>query len=234
MFDRQLKSSETAGHVAATTEKTGRSWSVGRVFRWITGLLLLLLFPFWVLIRTAVYVNTALALNGWIALASGAVAAAVLLIIYALLANFLLRGSLSLHRYLRRSLMASVILFCGYGLLHVSALNVKDPALVEHYRSLHPILRISTATTVLFYDDLIITDMKRSPADYARMGLPENERSLHYPQSTGYVHAVDLRTAGMAEWKNRLLEWGFRLLGLSTLRHVGTADHLHVTLPVRS
>jgi hypothetical protein len=47
------------------------------------------------------------------------------------------------------------------------------------------------------------------------------------------VHAVDLRTIGRAEWKNVLLNWYFRSMGFRTLRHVGTADHLHVSLPTR-
>ncbi len=63
------------------------------------------------------------------------------------------------------------------------------------------------------------------------MGLPVYERSLHFEQADGYIHAMDLRTLGRGEWRNRLMELYFRTLGFRTLRHVGTADHLHVSLP---
>jgi len=55
---------------------------------------------------------------------------------------------------------------------------------------------------------------------------------LHYPQPDGYVHAIDLRTAGRGFVRNRLVQAYFWSMGFVTLRHVGTADHLHVELPV--
>jgi len=79
----------------------------------------------------------------------------------------------------------------------------------------------------------VVTDAARTREDYAAMGLPPAETSLHFAQSDGYVHALDLRTAGRAEWRNVLVEAGFRMMGFRTLRHVGTADHLHVSLPPR-
>jgi len=65
------------------------------------------------------------------------------------------------------------------------------------------------------------------------MGLPPNESSLHFIQDDGYAHAVDLRTVGRSEFRNRMVEAGFKVMGFNTLRHSGTADHLHVSLPVR-
>lgn len=56
------------------------------------------------------------------------------------------------------------------------------------------------------------------------------EASLHFPQDDGWVHAVDLRTTGRPEWRNRALEMAFWVFGFHSLRHVGTADHLHVSL----
>jgi hypothetical protein len=41
---------------------------------------------------------------------------------------------------------------------------------------------------------------------------------------------VDLRTAGQGAVKNRLVQLYFWMMGFRTLRHVGTADHLHVQL----
>jgi hypothetical protein len=79
----------------------------------------------------------------------------------------------------------------------------------------------------------VVTDARRSPEDYAAMGLSPARASLHYPQDDGYVHALDLRTRGRPEWRNVMVEIGYRLMGFATLRHEGTADHLHVSLPAR-
>ncbi len=92
---------------------------------------------------------------------------------------------------------------------------------------------VAVATLILADDELVVTDLSRTPEDYAAMGLPVYEASLHYPQEDGYVHAMDLRTMGRPGWRNMLTQNYFRLLGLRTLRHVGTADHLHVSLPPR-
>ncbi|HEY3279134.1 MAG TPA: hypothetical protein VGJ83_01375, partial [Gemmatimonadales bacterium] len=77
---------------------------------------------------------------------------------------------------------------------------------------------------------MVVTDMRRARVDYSRMKLPVNETSLHYRQADGWVHAVDLRTTGRGALKNGLVRAYFWLMGFDTLRHVGTADHLHVEL----
>jgi hypothetical protein len=92
------------------------------------------------------------------------------------------------------------------------------------------VLRLGIGTLVWLDRELLLTDADRLPEDYRRMGLPEKSASLHYRQSSGYTHAVDIRTAGRGELRNRLVESYFRLMGFRTLRHVGTADHLHVSL----
>ena len=48
-----------------------------------------------------------------------------------------------------------------------------------------------------------------------------------------WVHAVDLRTRGRGVIRNRVVQLYFWSMGFSTLRHVGTADHLHVQLDTR-
>lgn len=126
-----------------------------------------------------------------------------------------------------------VVAYLVWALIYVSAANVKSPEVRSAYRSAHPLLRLAVATLVVFDGDAVITDLARSPEDYARMGLPPLERSLHYRQEDGYVHALDLRTRGRSELRNAAAATYFRLLGFRTLRHVGTADHLHVSLPVR-
>ena len=99
--------------------------------------------------------------------------------------------------------------------------------------SVSAIFRLALSTAVLFDRDLVVTDVRRIPSDYVAMGLPVREASLHYRQADGYVHAVDLRTIGRPAWRTSTTVLYFRLMGLRTLRHVGTADHLHVSLPMR-
>jgi hypothetical protein len=126
--------------------------------------------------------------------------------------------------------LPAVIFYCGYALLFLSAVNSKTDDVREYYRNVHPLLRVALSTAILADRDIVVTDTQRQPADYARMGLQTLDNSLHFVQESGYVHAVDLRTVGRAEWKNTLMVGYFRLMGFRTLRHVGTADHLHVSL----
>lgn len=91
-------------------------------------------------------------------------------------------------------------------------------------------LRLAVSTLIHIDKELIITDADRQPEDYKKMGLKSKKLSLHYKQNTGYSHALDLRTSGRPIWKNLIVQNYFRLMGFRTLRHVGTADHLHVSL----
>ena len=92
------------------------------------------------------------------------------------------------------------------------------------------LLRMAVSVFVLADADAVITDADRTPEFYARAGLPANESSLHFRQDDGFVHALDLRTINRPEWRNLAAELAFRAMGFHTLRHVGTADHLHVSL----
>jgi hypothetical protein len=114
--------------------------------------------------------------------------------------------------------------------VYLARVNTKTDDVHAYYSSVHPILRVALGTVILFDGDLVITDARRVAADYPRMGLPVNERTRHYVQGDGWVHAVDLRTRGHNEVANRLVQVYFWAMGFSTLRHVGTADHLHVQL----
>jgi hypothetical protein len=126
-----------------------------------------------------------------------------------------------------------VFTWCVYAAFYLSRVNVKSDNVRAYYSSVDPILRIALSTIVLLDPDLVVTDMGRVPADYRRMRLPINHRTKHYRQSDGWVHAVDLRTRGRGEIRNRLVQLYFWSMGFSTLRHVGTADHLHVELATR-
>lgn len=187
--------------------------------------------PFFILIRTSIFLNLSFGWNGWLALGGGIFATVLLLLLYVL---FLFRRTSNKRLLLKFSLAGLgtlVFAFCFYGVMYLSSVNAKNDEVRQVYRSMHPILRVAIATTTLADGDLVITDIQRTPEDYAAMGIPLNERSLHFTQSSGYVHAIDLRTIGHTEFRNLLLQTSLRMMGLKTIRHVGTADHLHIALP---
>lgn len=160
-------------------------------------------------------------------------ATVVLLILYFTFIHGRWTGHLGDSGTWRRRSALALILVLGYslyGLLYFSNDNAKYPAVQKEYTSLHPILRLSISTILFVDKSLIVTDANRSPEDYQKMGLKTKQHSLHYPQSNGYVHAIDIRTLGRGELRNNLLSGYFQLMGLRTLRHGGTADHLHVSL----
>ena len=117
-----------------------------------------------------------------------------------------------------------------HGILFFSDANAKSKTVQKEFTSLHPILRLSTSTILYLDNELIMTDANRVPEDYQKMGLKSKKRSLHYKQSNGYVHAMDIRTNGRSEIRNFLLKTYFQLMGFNVLRHGGTGDHLHVSL----
>ena len=112
----------------------------------------------------------------------------------------------------------------------MSGENFKSEGIKNEIRKVHPILRLSLSTLIHLDSGLIITDADRQPEDYKKMGLPSKSHSLHYKQSNGYAHAIDLRTRGRGEFRNFLIKSYFQLMGFNTLRHGGTGDHLHVSL----
>jgi hypothetical protein len=121
--------------------------------------------------------------------------------------------------------------FCAFSLLYLSASNTKSAEIRAAYARLHPILRLAVGTVRLVDTRLVVTDIERIPISYAAMQLARPVHSLHYAQDDGTVHALDLRTGGRGALRNGLVRFYFELLGFETLRHVGTADHLHVRLP---
>jgi hypothetical protein len=125
-----------------------------------------------------------------------------------------------------------VLGFSLFSLFYLSSVNAKNRDVQSVYRSMHPIMRVAISTVTLADSDLVITDIERFEEDYARMGLPVNQTSLHYRQESGYVHAVDIRTIGHGILRNAILRGSLELMGFRTIRHVGTADHLHVELPI--
>lgn len=189
--------------------------------------------PFYLLIRTSVYLNLSQGWNAWLSLSGGIAAATILLLIYVFVLFRKLKNRKAILKLSSYGLSVLVLSFSVHGVMYLSSVHAKNDEIRQVYRSLHPILRMAVATTTLADKDLVITDISRMPADYEAMGLPLNERSLHFVQESGYVHAIDLRTIGRSEVRNVMLRFTLELLGLKTIRHTGTADHLHVALPVR-
>lgn len=208
-----------------------------RTFLWALtiffGMIGLMILPFYLLVRTSVYLNLGHGYPGWIALGGGISITILLILIYMLLLLSRIE-----NRKLRFQVSAGssgllVFGFCLFSLFYLSGVNAKTQEVRDVYRSMHPILRVAISTVTLADSGLVITDIERVSDDYEAMGLRVNPHSLHYRQENGYVHAVDLRTRDHGIIRNTLLQYSLETMGFETLRHVGTADHLHVALPVR-
>jgi hypothetical protein len=203
--------------------------------RWLFRAFLLaaaLVLPFWLLVGASVFLYRHYAVPTWPALLTGLLLTVLVLLLYASWVAKRISGKRRVPVNVTKALLAVVGAYCLYALIYLSSMNVKHEEVGREYRSLHPLLRVATSTFILVDSDLVITDMQRQAEDYERMGLPLYERSRHFVQDDGYAHAVDLRTVGRSEWRNLLLAAYFRAIGFRTLRHEGTADHLHVSLPM--
>ena len=187
--------------------------------------------PFFALIRGAVYLHANRGVSTWLALLAGILVTVAIVTAYGVRVAGKVKGGPPIRPVALRFALPLVAFYAAYCLLYLSSTHFKEPEQREYYRAIHPLMRVALATVVLFDRDVVITDVARKPEDYARMGLPVNHGSLHLPQRDGYVRAVDLRTTGRGWIRNTLAVIYFRVMGFNTLRHVGTADHLHVALP---
>lgn len=203
-----------------------------RVARWVAIVGVLAVLPFALLIRGGVFAYQEWGIGTWPALLLSAAASAALLGAYAWFVSHRLGATRRARTLLSRAAIAVGIAYVGYGLVFIASENVKSDDIAADYSAIHPLLRIAASALILVDPAAVITDANRTPEDYWLMGLPTNEASLHFEQSSGYVHALDLRTNGRPEWRNRAVELGFWALGFHSLRHVGTADHLHLSLRV--
>ena len=206
-------------------------WVLWPVMKWMV----IAALPFGALLRGTLHAYE----QQWplpLAMLAGFLAAFVVLFLYVSWVYLRFKSAESAYRFRTfRTKAIGVLLvlavFQGYVLLAPDASHVKSDEVHAEYVDLHPILRMSIATFLLVDDSLLMTDLSRHPSDYKAMGLSVNPRSLHYPQPSGYVHAFDVRTKGHSGVRNMLMEAYFAALGFRTLRHTGTADHLHVALP---
>ena len=192
--------------------------------------------PFAVLVRGAVFIYQHGDASVWLSLMTAAFLAAAVVTVYAVWVarRFTKRGGrggrglvMPLAKWVALPL---VLFYCGYSLLYIANVHAKSEPVRAYYTTLHPLLRLALSTVILVDREMLITDSGRQPDDYARMGLPVNNRTRHYVQADGWIHAVDLRTSGRGAIKNRGVQLYFWLMGFDTRRHVGTADHLHVEL----
>lgn len=202
-----------------------RNWK-----RWLLGIPVALLLPFILLVRLSSLFYSDYYVNAWLAVLAGSIIAlGVFTGIVYLVARLLGR------RPGRRSVKILTVVFASYTvylLVFVSASNVKAPEIRETYTALHPAIRLALSSFMLLDRNAVVTDSQRQSSDYQKMGLSTPNSSLHYTQQNGFVHAVDLRTNDRSEFRNLLTAAYFRVMGFSTLRHTGTADHLHVSLRI--
>jgi hypothetical protein len=218
--------------MAGAPARRHAAWPLRLVRLAAQGLLVALL-PFLVLVKVAVLLYTREGYATPLALAGGTACTAAVVTAYAALVWHRFTGRVRLALVARRFALPLVVAYCGYALIYLSSANAKSARVRAYYTSLHPLLRVALSTLIIADGEVVITDLARGPEDYAAMGLAPNDGSLHYVQRDGYAHAADLRTAGGSELKNALVRVYFWGMGFTTLRHVGTGDHLHVELPVR-
>lgn len=222
-------------HAAPATAAQWRALA-GEAAAGLLKVALIIALPFAVLVRGSVFIYEHGETPVWLAVLTAAFITGGVVTAYAvwLARRFTKRGGrggralvMPLAKWVALPL---VVFYCGYSLLYLASVNAKSPPVRAYYTSVHPLLRLALSTLILVDRDMLITDTGRQPEDYGRMGLRTNNRTRHYRQLDGWIHAVDLRTSGRGAVKNRGMQFYFWLMGFDTRRHVGTADHLHVEL----
>ncbi|PWJ34212.1 hypothetical protein BC781_111122 [Sediminitomix flava] len=216
-------------------EPSKKKKSVGlKILSFVLKPILLLGFPFWLMIRGCIFLYQYFEMYTWLAFILGlAITLFVLLIYVTFIYRKLLGKQFITPLEFRWNFYFTTVLLIGYcvfAMLSFSAKNSKHPEIQAEYTSLHPFLRLGVRTLMLMDKDLLITDAKRIPKDYKKMGLATKQLSLHYVQASGYSHAMDIRVNDRSEIRNFLVTIYFRMFGFNVIRHVGTADHLHVSL----
>ena len=218
------------------TAKKGGGLSFLSFILWPLKMVLGIVLPFFLLLRGSVTLYEMTEWNPYLCILAGAVAAMIALYIYLswMIGHIVSskKGSETVRKINLRIVLIAVGGFCVYAIMYLAAGNAKTSSVRDEYGSTHPLIRLGISTFILFDSDLVVTDMSRTHFDYETMGLAKKKRSLHFVQSDDYVHAIDLRTNDRSEWRNTLLNWYFKAMGFRTLRHVGTGDHLHVSLMI--
>jgi hypothetical protein len=225
---RGRRRNATAGNKGRSRRRHGLDIALSALLA-IVKLSAIIALPFVVYVRASVFFYDHGA-HVWVAIVGAAGLTMALVLIYAAGLARQLRGRARLRSLLRWIALPMVAAWCLSSLFFLARVHAKSDEVRGYFRSVHPILRVALSTVILVDPGLVITDMARKPSDYGRMGLPVNDKSMHYEQPDGWVHAVDLRTKSNGEITNRAVQLYFEVMGFSTLRHVGTADHLHVQM----
>ena len=212
--------------------RTTRTRPARRILRHAALLLGLLILPFIALLKGSTLLYASGRASTWAALLGGACLALLAVTGLGAWASRALTGRARVRFVASWIALPLITIYLAHSLLFLSAVNAKSEEVRAYYTALHPLLRVAVSTLVLLDEGVVVTDMARTPEDYGRMGLPTADWSMHYRQADGWVHALDLRTMGRGALRNWLTGTYFRLLGFRLLRHVGTADHLHVSLPL--
>ncbi len=197
---------------------------------------LIISLPFIVLIRGALFLHYEKDFSPYISLGISTLVTTGLLLGYFFYFYGLVSSKKNKLLYIRRRFVVFCMLvlsFVFYGVSFNSEKNAASSGISKEYYSLNPIFRLACTTLFIMDKKAIITDASRVPEDYKRMNLPSKKHSLHYKQKDGYIYAVDLRTRDRTTIRNQLLKVYFKILGFRTLRHTGTGDHLHVSMPCR-
>ncbi len=221
----------------AAKKKKGGSSLLFAILLWPLKFVGGLVLPFFLLLRGAVTLYELTEWHPYLCIGISAIASMAALYIYLVwITGHLVQKKKSVEK--AKSIHLKLVLvavggFCLYAILYLAAGNAKTEGVQAEYTTTHPLLRLGVSALLIFDHDLVVTDMARTHLDYKEMGLAMKNKSLHYTQSDGYVHALDLRTNDRAEWRNKVVETYFWLMGYRTLRHVGTGDHLHISLMIK-
>ena len=186
--------------------------------------------PFALLIRGGVFAYQEWALGTWPTLLLAATATALLLRLYAWGVSHRMGAGKGLKKLFTRAAVAVGVAYVGYALVFVASANVKSEDVRSEYSAIHPLLRVASSALILVDPASVITDAGRTAEDYWLMGLP-TERGVSALRAgrrlRSRARSADDRTPRVEESSRRN---GFLALGFHSLRHVGTADHLHVSL----
>jgi len=188
--------------------------------------------PFWLLVRASLHLHSGLGWNPWLAVSGAFLLTSGLLTLYLGWIWRRLTGRARLKALATRAVLPALSLLCAYSLLYLSERQAKSHEVRGGYTQLHPSLRLAVGLYRILDGDVVYTDFRRERDAYAGMGLPAPRRSLHFEQPDGFVYALDMRTHGRGALRNWLAQGYFEILGFDTLRHHGSADHLHVAVPL--
>lgn len=131
-------------------------------------------------------------------------------------------------------LLVVPLVVAGVGLAGIARFpenHFKDEQVAGEWQQLQPTLRLALWVVALEDWSMVLTDIARTPEGYVSMKLEAPEESRHYVGEDGYARAVDLRVGDAGALRNWVRQGLLLMMGLETLRHEGTADHLHVELP---